>query len=121
MPLKRVAALLSGLLLLQLSLLGSGMVCGPHRDGQKMPSMASMASVSSVSQIGDASHPAGSDGGCNAQPALRCAAMASCTLEIAPSVMDATVAATTSTSCLPEPIALHAERSVLPDVPPPRA
>jgi hypothetical protein len=124
MPLKRVAALLSGLLLLQLALLSSGVLCGPHRDGQattSMTSMTSMASMSSVSRIGDASRPADSDGDCDAQPAVRCAAMASCTLEIAPSVMIAAVGATVSANRLPEPIALRAERSVVPDVPPPRA
>jgi hypothetical protein len=117
MPLKRVAALLSSLLLLQLTLLGSGVLCGPHRDGHAATSAPAM----SMAHVADASRPMRSDGGCDAQPTLRCASMASCTIELAPTTISTTIAIATPVRHVSELVARPADRAVVPDVPPPRA
>jgi hypothetical protein len=116
MSLKRIAAALSCLLLLQLTLLSGGALCGPHGDGHAMPTMASASQ-----QRVDAPRPASSGGGCDAQPMAHCASMASCTLQIAASAMILSATTETSSSRLPDPAAVRADRSILPDVPPPRA
>ena len=117
MPLKRVAALLSSLLLLQLTLLGSGVLCGPHRDGHAGIS----ASAMSMAHAADASRRMHSDGGCDAQPTVRCSSMASCTIEIAPSGIRTTIVIAAPSPLLPELVTRPADRALLPDVPPPRA
>ncbi|HEU4723026.1 MAG TPA: hypothetical protein VFS59_16815 [Gemmatimonadaceae bacterium] len=117
MPLiRRIAALASSLLLLQLTLLEAGDVCGSraHRDGRTatMPAAHPSHAQSSPTPADDcdARHPPGA-----------CVSMPSCASPaVPPPAVVLRAALASPPGVLPEPIALASHAAVGPDVPPPR-
>ena len=115
-PIRRIAALVSSLLLLQLTLVEAGGVCGSR--SQRNGSMGSMAAdqpshAPSSSSSGDdcaVRHPPGA-----------CLSMPSCASAVVPPPAVAMrIALASAAGALPEPNAMASHATVGPDVPPPR-
>lgn len=138
---RRSLATLTGLLLLQLMLLGSGTVCAMH-DGavstrashamHQMPGMSGgtgshQVVIAAAEQSNDSTNPtncgSGRSGGCDLPfPPGQCASMTACHLSANPtSVWVATSMARSLSLALPSPAAGHAGPSFAPELPPPRA
>jgi hypothetical protein len=118
MPLiRRIAALVSGLLLLQLTLLGGDGACGSQ--GQRDRSMGAMAAA-------DPSHahaPPSSGDDCDVRhPPGACVSMPSCASTVVPPpAVVPRIAVASASGVLPEPIVVVSHAVGGPDVPPPRA
>jgi hypothetical protein len=120
-----VATLLSGVLALQLTLAGSGMLClMPHHDGMSSmqavagaPLAVGRAAVQHVGTTIPASQPCGDEGG---QPA-QCVTMAACAPSVLPvaSVVTLTAPRVPAAVVSAPTIAPHSETSA-PELPPPR-
>lgn len=128
---RRLAAALSGALLLQLSLLGSGTLCAmehgsdAHGSGHAAMRMAGPTSEHGAPQGHDAPRcdVAGSDDGCGLPWAPgHCAAMTTCSATAAPvSAVSIQLAAATPAADMPEPTLIHSGPAAAPELPPPRA
>jgi hypothetical protein len=116
---RRPAALLSALLLLQLTLLGASWRCGsPGGSAARVHGAAALASHASH----DASPRRAPGDTCDVERALGdCATMTSCatTLTVPVSLIVA-VALVPASAALPEPVSIHSQPTAGPDVPPPR-
>ena len=114
-PIRRIAALVSSLLLLQLTLVEGGGVCGSRsqRDGSMGTMAADHPSHAPSSSSGDdcaLRHPPGT-----------CLSMQSCASAVLPPPAVATrIAFASAAGTLPEPNAMASHAAVGPDVPPPR-
>ena len=117
--LRRLTALLSGLLLLQLALLGGRSSCVSHTGAMThAPAGAMQAATGSH----DASLAAAATDACGAQRATdTCTSMPSCAKAIGiPSSIVTHVALVPAASARPEPAALRSHTAAGPDAPPPR-
>ena len=125
--LRRVTAALSSALLLQLSLLGSGTLCGDHdatasaaaTAGQSMQGMHE--AVADTPSACDA--PPASDDGCRLPWAPgHCATMTGCAVAaIPPAVQTGEVSLAAAALDPAEPPAAHSGPTAAPELPPPRA
>jgi hypothetical protein len=115
--LRRFSALLSGLLFLQLTLLGDGGACRVHGSARGGAGMAAMQTASAQHDGASSSHDA-----CGAERAAKsCASMPSCATALgAPVSVVAHVQTVPAAQALPEPVSIHSLAAVGPDVPPPR-
>ena len=139
--LKRITAAMAGILLLQLSLLGSGTLCtlrGGHPVGESMSGHAMAASATTntaaimawtssqeAADVGltNGTDYHGPDDSCCAPWANRaCGAMSSCTLAVsAPSAIATSAATLSSAADLPALIQTLSDLKIAPEAPPPRA
>ena len=117
--LRRLTALLSGLLLLQLALLGGRPSCASHAAAQTNASTMAMHGAHGAP---DASLAAVQTDACGTERAAdRCTSMPSCATTIGmPSGIVTRVALVPVTSARLEPAALHSHPAAAPDAPPPR-
>lgn len=117
--LRRFGALLSSLLLMQLTLLSSGWPCPTHGSaGAHDGAPAAMsAHASHAVTRGQSSHD-----GCDSERLTGdCKTMPSCATALTlPASLGANVALATSTATLTEPVSIRSELAVAPDAPPPR-
>ena len=116
--LRRLTALLSGLLLLQLTLPGADWSCGSHarpveRARAEMPAGHAAHEASRTQPPGDA---------CDAEHApTDCATMPSCAAALgSPARLVTVVALAPASDAIPEPVPVHSQPATGPDVPPPR-
>ena len=116
--LRRLTALLSGLLLLQLALLGGRPSCASHAAGSHASTMA----MQGAHGAHDAALAAVPTDACGTERAAdRCASMPSCARAIGmPPGIVTRVALVPVTSARLEPAALHSHPAAAPDAPPPR-
>ena len=117
--LRRLAALLSSLLLLQLTLLGADWRCGsPVGSADRAHGTATVASHAAH----DASSTRAPSDACDVERALgACATMTSCATTISvPASIAVAVALVPSSDALAEPESIHSQPTAGPDVPPPR-
>lgn len=114
---RRLSALLFGLLLLQLTLVGGGGACRAH-------SMRRGASGVATIRMGHMSHggtPSPHDACGSERDAGACASMASCAVTLSHSTLsEASGTLVPAASALPEPVSIRSGPSAGPDVPPPR-
>ena len=115
--LRRLSALLLGLLFLQLTLLGGGSSCRAHGSAGTGASMGAMPMANAQHDGAPASHD-----GCGAERvASECGSMPSCATVLAtPATVVALVQNASPTRALPEPVSIHSQPVAGPDVPPPR-
>jgi hypothetical protein len=132
-PLRRLAAALSSILVLQLSLPGGGAPCAPH--GSEAPrrtsahathAAASGANSSHVAAVDDASRIAPRD--CDApgrhertSPSAQCLSMTACAVAAPAAPVVGTVAGRVASLHSPEPEPFRAGPAAAPELPPPRA
>jgi len=116
---RRLTALLSGLLLLQLALLGGRPSCATHAAATTHASAMAMQGAHGAHE---ASLVAASTDACGTERAAdRCTSMPSCARTIGmPSGIVMRVALVAVTSARLEPAALHSHPAAAPDAPPPR-
>lgn len=127
--LRRLVAALSGALLLQLSLLGSGVLCPmEHADaaqaqGEHSAMQMPAGEGAPVHQHAPVGCQVGGDEGCGLPSAPgQCAAMTTCVATAAPAAAPSVqLAAARIVAELPEPAAIHSGFSPAPELPPPRA
>jgi len=117
-PLRRLGALLSGLLLLQLVLLSGDWSCTVHRSAATSGHDAmALAHGSHQTVVGQSS-----DDGCHTDgvPAA-CASMPSCATTLAvPARLAASPTLAVTAVALGEPVSIRSEPAAAPDAPPPR-
>lgn len=115
--LRRLSALVLGLLLLQLTVLGDGGACRSHAMRRGAPAVAAMQMGQMTHDGTSPSHDAcGSerDGG-------GCASMASCAVTLPPPTISvASGSRVPVAAALPEPVSIRSGPAAGPDVPPPR-
>jgi hypothetical protein len=117
--LRRLTALLSGLLLLQLTLLGVERPCGEHAT---RPDRALGTTATAAHGTHDTTPARAPGDSCGVEAtASECATMPSCatTLTIPAGAVTVVAGALTS-AALPQPVAIHSQPTTGPDVPPPR-
>ena len=114
---RRLSALLFGLLLLQLTLLGDGGACRAHSMRRGAPGVAAI-------QMGHMSHggtPSSHDACGSERDAGDCASMASCAVTLSLATLSvASGALVPAAAALPELVSIRSGPSAGPDVPPPR-
>lgn len=127
--LHRFAAVLSGILLLQLTLLGSGTLCGMRAGDRAVGGQ--MVAMANGAMPTHAQHDAPAKG-CDAAPTSHdctspaapgtCAGMVSCATVAAPQVQLVAIATPRLTTiALPEPANVVSGPALAPELPPPRA
>ncbi len=127
-PLRRVTAALSSALLLQLSLLGSGTLCG-DRGPETGAAAATAAHAMQGMHEADTDAPAacdaapGADEGCRLPWAPgHCATMSGCAVAALPPVVQAATMSLPAATLDPsDPPAAHSGPAAAPELPPPRA
>lgn len=116
--LRRLSALLLGLLFLQLTLVGDGRTCRSHTVRQGAPDGVAMP-------MGHMNHDGtpGSHKACGSERAAGdCASMASCAVTLSlPAIAVASGSPNPAAAVLPEPVSIHSGPAAGPDVPPPRS
>lgn len=120
MPLlRRLTALLSGLLLVQLALLDGHGSCASHARRQEHARVAMMQSVHVSGAV--AVEPASNDDCDTAHSPAACSSMPSCATALTlPTRESTSTALRPATVTLPEPVAIHSQPAAAPDAPPPR-
>lgn len=114
---RRISALLLGLLFLQLTLLGNGEACRAHESSRAHASMGTMHGASARHAGAPTSHD-----GCDAEQAAgTCASMPSCATALGtPASVVALGQLPPMDQAIPEPVSIHSQPASGPDVPPPR-
>ncbi len=119
--LKRLIATISGVLFLQLSLLGSGVLCATHR-GHAMSPGAGAHAMNGRQAPDDCGTPSTNDSCRGPWAPGGCASMTSCAAATAAPTAGVQVLRTFAVARdLPEPLSAESELAVTPEPPPPRA
>ena len=115
--LRRLSALLLGLLFLQLTLLGDRGSCRAHGSAETGARTGAMALANAPHDGAPAS-----DDGCGAKRSARdCGSMPSCATVLAtPATVVALDQPASPTQALPQPVSVHSQPATGPAVPPPR-